>query len=100
VTNLDAFVEATGLNADHRRTLAKIFEHPPSENVEWRRVRSLLEALGAATQEPNGKLRVELYGEVEVFDPPRGKDVDKQMLVDLRHMLSHAGDVFVRTRPL
>jgi hypothetical protein len=99
-TNLDALLSATDLNSDHRDTLARIFTHPPSSNIEWRQVRSLLEALGAVTQEHNGKLRVELGGEVEVLEPPRGKDVDKQMLVDLRRMLSHAGDVFVRTRPL
>ena len=98
--NVDALLSATDLNSDHRETLERIFTHPPSANIDWRQVRSLLEALGAATQERNGKLRVELGGEVEVFDPPRGKDIDRQMLVDLRRMLSHAGDVFVRTRPL
>ena len=99
-TNLDALLSVTDLNSDHRETLARIFTHPPSANIEWRQVRSLLEALGAVTQEHNGKLKVELGGEVEVFEPPRGKDIDQQMLVDLRRMLSHAGDVFVRTRPL
>jgi hypothetical protein len=98
--NIEALLAATGLKSDHRKTLERIFTHPPSANVEWRQVQSLLEALGAATQEHNGKLRVELGGEVEVFEPPRGKDIDQQMLVDLRRMLSHAGDVFVRTRPL
>ena len=98
--NIEALLVATGLNSDHRETLEYIFAHPPSANVEWRQVQSLLEALGAATQEHNGKLRVDLGGEVEVFDPPRGKDIDQQMLVDLRRTLSRAGDVFVRTRPL
>jgi hypothetical protein len=99
-TNVDALLSATDLNSDHRKTVARIFTHPSSANIEWREVRSLLEALGAATQEHNGKLRVDLGGEVEVLEPPRGKDIDQQMLVDLRRMLSHAGDVFIRTRPL
>ena len=99
-TNVDALLSVTDLNSDHRETVVRIFAHPSSANIEWRQVRSLLEALGAATQEHNGKLRVELGGEVEVFDPPRGKDIDQQMVVDLRRMLSHAGDVFVRTRAL
>jgi hypothetical protein len=99
-TNLDVLLEETDLNSDHRDTLARIFTHPSSGNIEWRQVRSLLEALGAATQEHNGKLRVELGGAVEVFAPPRAKDVDQQTLVDLRRMLSHAGDVFLRTRPI
>jgi hypothetical protein len=34
---------------------------------------------------------VTLGPETEVFDPPRGKDIDQQMAVDLRRMLSNAG---------
>jgi hypothetical protein len=98
--NIEALLAATGLNSDHRETVERIFTHPPSANIDWRQVRSLLEALGAATQEHNGKLRVELGGEVEVLEPPRSKDIDQQMLVDLRRMLSHAGDVFLRARPI
>jgi hypothetical protein len=41
-----------------------------------------------------------LNATVEVLDAPKGKDIDEQMLVDLRRMLSHANDVFVRTRAL
>jgi hypothetical protein len=54
-------------------------------------VTSLLEALGAATEEHNGKLRVTLGAETETFGPPHGKDVDVQMVVDLRRMLGNAG---------
>lgn len=75
----------------HRDTLEKIFEHPSSGNVEWRQVRSLLEAVGTVVQEPNGKLRVTLGPETEVITPPRGKDVATQLLVDLRRMLRSAG---------
>jgi hypothetical protein len=94
--DVDAFVEATGLNSDHRDVVKQLFAVPASENIEWRRVRSLLESLGAVTEERNGKLKVELGGEVEVLDPPRGKDIDRQMIVDLRRMISRATDVFVR----
>jgi hypothetical protein len=75
----------------HRDTLEKIFSHPSSGNVEWRQVRSLLEAVGTTTEEPNGKLRVRLGGETEVLQPPGGKDIDGQMVVDLRRMLTNAG---------
>jgi len=94
--NDDAFLAATNLNSDHRHVVKRLFTVPTSENIEWRQVRSLLEALGAVTEERNGKLKVELGGEVEVLDPPRGKDIDRQMIVDLRRMLSHATDIFVR----
>jgi hypothetical protein len=79
------------VNSDHRATLERIFEHPASANIEWRQVRSLLEALGAVSEERNGKLKVTLGGETEVLQPPRGKDIDAQMIVDLRRMLTSAG---------
>ncbi|HEX4520396.1 MAG TPA: hypothetical protein VH063_12515 [Gaiellaceae bacterium] len=79
------------LNNHHRDTLAQIFEHPPSENVEWKRVLSLLDAVGETRQEHNGKLVVTVGAEREILQPPHGKDVDRQMLVDLRRMLKSAG---------
>ena len=82
---------AADLNNHHRVTLEKIFSHPLSGNVEWRQVLSLLAAVGTATQEPNGKVKVELGGETEVLRPPNDKDVDRQMIVDLRRLLTNAG---------
>lgn len=79
------------LDSEHRNTLEKIENHPASGNVEWRQVLSLLEAVGTVAEEHNGRFRVTLGGETEVFDRPKGKDVDAQMIVDLRRMLSHAG---------
>jgi hypothetical protein len=81
---------AADLNHHHRVTLEKIFNHPLSGNVEWRQVLSLLEAVGTTTQEPNGKVMVELGGETKVIQPP-DKDVDPQLIVDLRRMLTNAG---------
>ena len=97
---VDAFIAATDLNSDHRDVVKRLFAVPPSENIEWRQVRSLLEAVGVVTEQHNGKLEVELGGEVEVLTPPRGKDVDRQMIVDLRRLLSRATDVFVRPTQL
>jgi hypothetical protein len=82
---------AADLNHHHRDTLEKLFRHPLSGNVEWRQVLSLLEAVGTTTKEPNGKVKVELGGETEVLQPPNGKDVDRQLVVDLRRMLTNAG---------
>jgi hypothetical protein len=81
----------TDLDSEHRNTIEKIFSHPSSGNIEWRQVTSLLEAVGTATEEHNGKLRVTLGGETEVLQPPHGKDIDQQMIVDLRRMLRRAG---------
>ena len=60
-------------------------------HVEWRRVRSLLEAVGTVVKEDGGRLRVTLGGETGTFDPPHAKDVDVQMLVDLRRLPRSAG---------
>jgi hypothetical protein len=81
----------TGLSGEHRATVEKIMRHPAGSNIEWRQVRSLLDAVGATTEEHNGKVRVTLGGETEVLDPPRGKDIDAAMIVDLRRMLTRAG---------
>ena len=81
----------TDLDSAHRDTLERIFSHPSSGNVEWRQVKSLLEAAGTVTEEHNGKLRVTLGDETEVLHPPHGKDIEQQMIVDLRRMLRRAG---------
>jgi hypothetical protein len=79
------------LGVHHRDTLEKVFGHPAGGNVEWRAVLSLLEAVGTVDEEHNGKVRVTLGGETEVFQPPRDKDADAQTIVDLRRMLANAG---------
>ena len=79
------------LNSHHRDTIAKIFSHPASGNIEWRQVQSLLENLGTTTAEHSGKLKVTLGPETEVLEPPRGKDINEQLIVDLRRILRQAG---------
>jgi hypothetical protein len=79
------------LNNRHRDTLRQIFEHPASHNIEWHAVTSLLEAVGTVTVRHDGKVVVKIGAEQEFLDPPAGKDIDTQMVVDLRRMLSNAG---------
>jgi hypothetical protein len=79
------------LDSRHRDTLRQIFEHPASHNVEWRAVISLLEAVGTVDVRHDGKVAVKTGSELEFLVPPAGKDVDDQMLVDLRRMLTRAG---------
>jgi hypothetical protein len=69
----------------------QIFEHPTSHNIEWRAVMSLLEAVGTVTVRHDGKVAVKMASELEFLEPPAGKDVDVQMVVDLRRMLTNAG---------
>jgi hypothetical protein len=79
------------LGSRHRDTLEKIFSHASSGNIEWRQVLTLLDAVGSARRTHNGKVEVTVGNETQVFEPPHGKDIDEQTLVDLRRMLSNAG---------
>jgi hypothetical protein len=79
------------LDGRHRDTLRQIFQHPTSHNIEWRAVLSLLEAVGTVSVHHDGKVTVTLGPAQEFLDPPTGKDIDEQMVVDLRRMLRDAG---------
>jgi hypothetical protein len=79
------------LDSRHRDTLRQIFAHPASHNIEWHAVMSLLEAVGTVTTRHDGKVAVTIGPELEFLEPPSGKDVDDQMVVDLRRMLTNAG---------
>ena len=81
------------LNNRHRNTLDKIFAHPSSSNIEWRQVVSLLTAVGQVENEYNGKFKVTVGPETEILSAPfpYHKDIDEQMVVNLRRMLTNAG---------
>lgn len=79
------------LSNHHRKTVEELFTHPTSHNVEWRKVLSLLGAVGTVTEEHDGKFKVTVGPETEVFHRPHDKDVPVAMVVDLRRMLTQAG---------
>ena len=79
------------LDNHHRNTLRQIFQHPASHNIEWHAVTSLLEAVGSVDVHHDGKVTVRVGSGLETFDPPAGKDVDVQTVVDLRRLLAQAG---------
>ena len=79
------------LSNDHRDTLLKIFQHPTSHNIEWREVISLVAAVGSVEATHGGKHRITVGDETEVLTRPQNKDVDVQMVLDLRRMLTNAG---------
>lgn len=82
---------APHLDNRHRNTLRQIFQHPVSHNIEWHAVTSLLEAVGTIEVQHDGKVTVQVGSEREILEPPVSKDIDEQMVVDLRRMLSRAG---------
>jgi hypothetical protein len=79
------------LDSRHRDTLRQIMAHPTSHNIEWRAVMSLLEAVGEVTVRHDGKVAVKIGSELEFLESPTGKDVDDQMVIDVRRMLTNAG---------
>jgi hypothetical protein len=83
--------ESQHLDNRHRNTLHEIFQHPTSHNIEWRTVISLLEAIGTVEVHHDGKVDVRVGSEREFLEPPADKDIDEQMVLDLRRMLSNAG---------
>ena len=82
---------ADHLSGRHRDTLAQIFAHPVSHNIEWHAVVSLLEAVGTVTIHHDHKVEVTVGDGQAFIDPPAGKDIDPQTVVDLRHLLAEAG---------
>jgi hypothetical protein len=78
------------LNSHQRDTLAQVFRHPLSHNIEWHDVISLLEAVGEAKETHKGHLLVTVGGETETFEP-RHKDIDAEQLALLRKLLKKAG---------
>jgi hypothetical protein len=59
-------MSSSPLSHHHRETIDKIFGHPTSGNVEWRQVRSLLEAVGTVTEEHSGKIVVQVGPEFKL----------------------------------
>jgi hypothetical protein len=80
-----------GLDAHHRATVEKIFNHPVSHNIQWHDVLSLLQSVAVVTEEDDGRYTVTLGSETETFDAPRHHDINEQQIVDLRRMLRDAG---------
>lgn len=81
----------TQLDAHHRATVEKIFNHPVGHNIQWHDVLSLLESVATVTEETDGRYTVTLGPETETFSSPRHHDVGEQQVVDLRRMLKGAG---------
>jgi hypothetical protein len=79
------------LSHHHRETLAHLFDRQQASNIHWREVRHLLEAVGTVTEEHNGKVKVHVGGKAMVFRDPGRHEVDRQLVVDLRHLLTDAG---------
>jgi len=81
------------LNSHQRDTLAHVFRHPLSHNIEWHAVLSLLNALGTVQETNKGNVLVTIDGETETFEPSRPRGGNAEQLVRLRRFLREAGSV-------
>ena len=79
------------LSRSHLHTLEHIFQHPLTQNLEWREVVSLFEKVGQVEQEQNNHLIVTISGETQTFHRPHHKDIaNDQEILDIRHFLERA----------
>ena len=53
------------LDAHHRATVEKIFNHPVSHNIQWHDVLSLLQSVATVSEEADGRYTVTLGSETE-----------------------------------
>jgi hypothetical protein len=83
--------EAGHLNSHQRDTLAQVFRHPLSHNIEWHSVLTLLQAVGTVRETHEGHVVVTIGDAMETFDPQREKDIDAAQLTNLRRLLEAAG---------
>ena len=79
------------LNSHQRDTMAHIFRHPLSHNIEWHAVLSLLNAVATVQETHKGNYLVTIGSETETFEPPRHKDIDTEQVATLRRLLRKAG---------
>ncbi len=82
--------ERANLSSRHRATLASIFRHPLSHNIEWSDVLSLLRAIDAVRESREG-FEVSLGEATRTFARSRDKDLTADDLAHLRRMLADAG---------
>lgn len=81
------------MNATHRRTLEAIFTDPASKSLEWRRIESLLVAIGCHVIEGNGsRVRFEKDGYIASFHRPHpAKEAKPYQVRDARQYLINLG---------
>jgi len=77
----------------HANLIRSIFHDPPSGNLHWRDVVSLLKHVGASLEPISGaRIRVKLNRMEEVLHRPHQSNVlDVHSLVHLREFLARAG---------
>ena len=81
------------MSTRHLKTLAAVFSQPAPANLPWRKVESMLTALGATVTEGDGsRVHIELAGETATFHRPHPqKEADRNAVRAVARFLSNAG---------
>jgi hypothetical protein len=79
------------LDHHHRTTAHKIFGHPLNHNIQWHDVISLLERFGEVHETHRGNWAVSRNGEVTSFGTSRGRDLNEDQVMRVRHFLQSVG---------
>ena len=77
----------------HLHLLQAIYRDPPSANIHWREVESLLQHLGASIESAHGARFRIVLNKVEVFlhQPHNNSTCARQEIKQIRDFLAHAG---------
>ncbi len=77
----------------HEQLVRTIFHDPPSNNIHWREVESLLNHFDAEVENLSGaRLRVKIKRfEAILHRPHHSNTLDRQGIKSLREFLAHAG---------
>ncbi|NDC09093.1 MAG: type II toxin-antitoxin system HicA family toxin [Oxalobacteraceae bacterium] len=81
------------MNSTHRKTLEAVFVDPVLRSLEWRRIETLLIAIGCQVIEGNGsRVRFEKNGVVTTFHRPHpSKEAKPYQVRDAREFLISIG---------
>jgi hypothetical protein len=81
------------MSRHHTNLIRSIFHDPPSGNIHWRDIESLLKHVGASLEPISGaRIRVKLNRMEGVLHRPHHSNVlDASSLLHLREFLAHAG---------
>jgi len=74
-----------------RRVLETIFRHPTPGNLAWSEALHLIERLGTAQEEPNGKILLAIGEHRHVLHQPHAKELTREEVTELRKFLEAAG---------
>lgn len=81
------------MSRHHTHLIRTIFHDPPSGNVHWREIESLLKHVGCEIESLSGaRIRVRLNRMEEILHRPHhGNTLDAKSLLHLRGFLARAG---------